>query len=209
MSHRGRGRVEVSGGFWLLAAWFGVANGWGLLGLVLFAAGIHELGHYAVLRLWGARVTALRLTMFGVAMETDCGRLSYGRELTVVLAGPAVNFLCAVLLAAIWRQDAAAGAHLALGLFNLLPVRPLDGGRALWLALTWAFGPAVGERGAQAVGSCLAAVLAVGLLAVMGESGGSLWLLPAACGLLAAAAREAGAVPRRGGENARFHGSWR
>lgn len=50
-----------------------------------------------------------------------------------MLAGPAVNLLCALVLggAHAW---VAAGAHLSLCLFNLLPVRPLDGGRALYLA---------------------------------------------------------------------------
>ena len=50
------------------------------------------------------------------------------KELAAVLAGPAVNLLCGLLLA---RGHAwvAAGAHLSLCLFNLLPVRPLDGGR--------------------------------------------------------------------------------
>ena len=34
-----------------------------------------------------------------------------------------------------------AGAQLVLGCFNLLPVRPLDGGRLLWLAAAWRHGP--------------------------------------------------------------------
>ncbi|MEI3361131.1 MAG: hypothetical protein V8R75_00350 [Oscillospiraceae bacterium] len=43
------------------------------------------------------------------------------------------NLLSAVVLTAL-GLEMAAGAHLVLGAFNLLPVRPLDGGRALYLA---------------------------------------------------------------------------
>lgn len=184
--------MRISGGFWLLIAWFGVVNGGDLLGMVLFAATIHELGHYAVLRLCGVRVTGLRLSVFGAVMDTDSARLSYGRELAAVLAGPAANFLWAFALAAMQRPVwyAPAGAQLALGLFNLLPVRPLDGGRALCLALSWWLGPTAGERIAGGIGACVAVALALTLSIVMRESGGSLWLLPAACGLLAAALRE-------------------
>ncbi|MEG2175228.1 MAG: peptidase M50 [Oscillibacter sp.] len=194
MSHRPERCLNISGGFWLLTAWFGVVNGWELLGTILAAAALHELGHYLILRAWGAKVTALRLSVFGAVMETDSENLSYGRELAAVLAGPAANFFCALVLAATGKMDYAlpTGVHLALGAFNLLPVRPLDGGRALGLMLAWLLGPAAGERAAGIVSGGGAVALALCLAAVMRGSGGSLWLLPALCGLLAIAAGEWG-----------------
>lgn len=74
--------------------------------------------------------------------------LSYGKELAAVLAGPLANLLWGLLLA--WLGGpwlVPAGANLVLCAFNLLPVRPLDGGRALELLVSWAAGPAAGERG--------------------------------------------------------------
>ena len=111
------------------------------------------------------------------------------KELAAVLAGPAVNLLCGLLLA---RGHAwvAAGAHLSLCLFNLLPVRPLDGGRALALAVSALAGPAAGEGAARWAGALTALTLGALSLWLMGRTGGSLWLLPAAAGLLAAGARE-------------------
>ena len=152
---RWRDRIRISGGFWLLAAWFTLVNGWQLLAVILSAAALHELGHLLVLRLLGARVRELRVSVFGAELMTSAARLSYPGEIAAVLAGPAVNLLCALVLggAHAW---VAAGAHLSLCLFNLLPVRPL-GGLVLWR---------------------------------IGRTGGSLWLLPAAFGLLAAALRE-------------------
>ena len=187
---RWRDRIRISGGFWLLAAWFTLVNGWQLLAVILSAAALHELGHLLVLRLLGARVRELRVSVFGAELMTSAARLSYPGEIAAVLAGPAVNLLCALVLggAHAW---VAAGAHLSLCLFNLLPVRPLDGGRALYLAVSWALGPAAGERLTRWAGFTAALALSVCLGWVMERTGGSLWLLPALAGLLAAAGREA------------------
>ena len=178
-----KGRVLVSGGFLLLVAWFIQANGWGLLLTVLGAAAVHELGHWLALGLLGARVTRLRLTVFGVEMETAWDRLSYGAELIAVLSGPAANLLWGLVLASLGKTwFTAAGAHLVLCIFNLLPVRPLDGGRALELAVTWAAGPEMGERIARWTGIYTAMGLSAGICCLLWRTGGSLWLLPAAIG---------------------------
>lgn len=186
---RWRDRIRISGGFWLLAAWFTLVNGWQLLAVILSAALLHELGHLLVLYPLGGRVLGLRISIFGAELVTDAARLSYPGELAAVLAGPAVNLLCGLLLA---RGHAwvAAGAHLSLCLFNLLPVRPLDGGRALALGVSALAGPAAGEGAAHWAGALTALTLGALSLWLMGRTGGSLWLLPAAAGLLAAGARE-------------------
>ena len=65
-----------------------------------------------------------------------------------------------------------------------------DGGRALYLLAAWAAGPAAGETAARWAGVIAALALSAVLAFVMVRTGGSLWLLPAAAGLLAAAGRE-------------------
>lgn len=174
-------RIRVTGGFVLLAAWFALANGWRPLATVLGAAAVHELGHWIALRLLGAGVTGFYLGVLGAVLETDSGRLSYGGELAAVLAGPAANLLAALALTFLCggRWPAAIGANLVLCAFNLLPIRPLDGGRALYLLAAWLRGPDAGERAALWLGGVTAAALAAGLGFVMWRSGGSLWLLPA------------------------------
>ena len=184
-------RVRVSAGFLLLVLWFAAVNGGALLGMVLSAAAVHELGHWLTLRFFGAEIRRLRVGILGAVLETDCSRLSYGRELMAVLAGPAANLLCACLLSAFGRgMEAAVGAHLVLGAFNLLPLRPLDGGRALYLLAAWGLGPWWADGVVRWVGTVTALLLAGGLLALMRVTGGSLWLLPAALGALAAAGGE-------------------
>lgn len=169
--------VQVSGGFVLLAAWFALVNGWALLAVVLSAALIHEAGHWLVLRILGARVSGFRLSVLGAEMETE-GTLSYAGELAAVLAGPAANLLAALVLAVLDRGHVAIGAHLVLCGFNLLPIRPLDGGRALELLVSCVAGPAAGEWAARCIGAASAAALAAFLAWVMWRGGGNLWLLP-------------------------------
>lgn len=189
-----RPRIQISPGFWLLASWFALDNSWRLLGTVLGAAVVHELGHCLALGVMHAPVTGLNVGVFGAELETDRSRLSYSGELAAVLAGPGANLLCAALLTVLWGPRCAVftGANLVLCAFNLLPVRPLDGGRALYLLTAWAAGPAAGDRAVQWSGGIAAFSLALLLGWVMLRTGGSLWLLPAASGLLAAAWREWG-----------------
>lgn len=184
MFQRAEGRIRVSFGFCLLTAWFGLVNGWRPLGNLLGAAAVHELGHCLALRRLGTAWKCLRIGVFGAVLETDDSRLSYGSELICVLAGPAANLLCAAVCAAAGRGrwDAAAGANLVLCIFNLLPLRPLDGGRALHLAVSWLAGPAAGEVTARWVGGAAGVLLGTAVVWLMGRSGGSLWLLPVAVG---------------------------
>lgn len=179
------------GGFWLLLLWFWYANGLWVLLFVLTAAAAHEAGHWAVLRLQGVRMTALRISVFGAELHAPRGILGYGGELAAILAGPAVNLVSGFVLSRMGEQFwAAAGAHLALGAFNLLPLRPLDGGNAAYTLISWVAGPAVGEGAARMLGVLTALSAAAFLAGVMWCSGGSLWLVPPLVGMLFAGGKD-------------------
>lgn len=181
-------------GLGLLVAWFALANGWLPTFLLVTAAAVHEGGHALALRAAGGRVSGLRFSPVGAVMRTESLRLSYPGELMAVLAGPTVNLLCGAMLAAAARGRpllyAAAGANLALGVFNLLPAAPLDGWRALQLLAEWKAGPR-GERAVTMGGGAVSLIAAGGLVWLMLRSGGNLWLLPAAMGLALAGGRAA------------------
>lgn len=98
----------------------------------LFAAVFHELCHIIILRICKCRITRVQIGLRGAIMETDT--LSWGREMICALAGPAGGLL--LLLFARWLPRTAI-CSLLLSVYNLLPLYPLDGGRALRGFIFW------------------------------------------------------------------------
>ena len=96
----------------------------------LLAAGIHELGHWLCLWAMGAPPRAVYLSALGARMEVP--PLPYEKAALAAAAGP----LSSLLLALCWPIYPELGfLSLILGLFNLLPLGGLDGGRILENAL--------------------------------------------------------------------------
>lgn len=124
----------------------GGATPW-LLGTVaavgLFASVVvHELGHAMVARLYGVQTNEIRLWFLGGVAQFQEMPTRRGAEALVAIAGPITSGLLALLLwfslplAASSPGGTVIVAYLAitnvgLGLFNLLPALPLDGGRVL------------------------------------------------------------------------------
>ena len=98
----------------------------------LAAATAHEAGHVMAIYLVGGKVTKLRLGMCDAKIETR--GLGYRQEIFCALAGPGMSVLVCLALRKAYATCAAIS--LILGLFNAMPVYPLDGGRALRCALT-------------------------------------------------------------------------
>ena len=149
----------------LLLAVFALAAPPVCLAAVLLAAICHEAGHYVALRLCGGRLAGVSVSAFGAQMRIrDRYRLSYGREALCVLAGPLVNGTLSWLLglAGAWREELYifAGAQLILGVFNLLPLWALDGGRLLWIALAWRTDPFLADKVCRVITAALLLALA-------------------------------------------------
>lgn len=134
------GKLEITGSFFLLAAWLNYLDRYALVPLAMLACALHELGHYAAAKRLGCGVRKIRLTAVGAEMKLS-GQLGYGGEIAVAAAGPCVNILLSFIFCR-WEWGCVfAGLNLALGCFNLLPIGRLDGGRIVYCVLAVLLGP--------------------------------------------------------------------
>ena len=177
-------RVEISSGFLLLlGALFWLDEGVGLLPWGLAACIVHELGHVAVATALGGRMERLSLTAVGAELKIGYDiPLTYSRDSLVALAGPLANLLAGVLALAL-RWELAAALTFAVGIFNLLPILPLDGGRIVYGLLANRLDPDWADRLMTALSGCLVGLL-VGVGAVAAVQFANVTLLLTALWLL-------------------------
>jgi Zn-dependent protease len=172
---------------------FGVATPW-ILGIVaamlLFGSVlVHELAHSLVAGARGLRVNSITLFILGGVSSITSEPASSKDEFLIAVVGPLTSF---VLGALFWllSQAAPSGssiaeiagylgfANLLLGLFNIVPGFPLDGGRVL-RSIVWAStrNMSGGTRVASYIGQTTAFVLiGWGIVNVLsGNFVGGLW----------------------------------
>ena len=195
-------KIFVSPWVVLLLASFVLLSSPLVLSAVLLAALVHELGHYALLRCLGGEIECIRISPFGADMRIrNRERLSYAGEMLAVAAGPTVNILSAFLVAAAgkWADVAYvfAGAQLVLGLFNLLPVLPLDGGTLVWLLAAWLADPFVADRVCRKIGLITLLLLLLGGYLLLHHESGSPFLLIGAAGIVGSCLPQLGLVNKR------------
>lgn len=112
--------------------WF--FDGSGLCAALIPAVAVHEAGHAIFLRLGGLRLRRISLGLFGFEMDYT-GVLKGFRGAAAIAAGPLFGLGYTYLASfgdGFWQLS--GGVSLALSIFNLLPVLPLDGGRLMALA---------------------------------------------------------------------------
>jgi Zn-dependent protease/CBS domain-containing protein len=118
--------------------------------LLLFVSVLlHELAHSLVARARGLSVKSITLFIFGGVSDLEQEPQSPGAEFQIAIVGPltslaigAVTFVAGALIGASAPLVAAVLGYLGvtnllLGVFNLIPGFPLDGGRVL-RAIIWA-----------------------------------------------------------------------
>ena len=119
----------------------------GIGSAALLAALVHECGHLLAVRLLSLSRCEMRLDFLGARLRTEGRLLSYGEEWLLAAAGPlfslSASAVAGLFLSHSYFLYVFAASSLLLGLFNLLPVRTLDGGRMLELLLERCFGTRV------------------------------------------------------------------
>lgn len=126
-------------------AWAWVA-GFAMAILLFTSVLLHELGHSLVARSQGIQVNRITLFLFGGIAAIERESSTPGQAFQVAIAGPLVSFALAAILfglTLVFPADTPgqvlannlSGINLVLGIFNLLPGLPLDGGQVLKAAV--------------------------------------------------------------------------
>lgn len=213
---------------WSLAGAFfpsevaGRAAGWywaaGITAAVLFMLSLlaHELAHSLVAQRLGVRVDGITLWLFGGVSRLSGEAHSARAEALITAVGPLTSFVLGGLFFLIGQALSAGRApgltgatanwlsaiNIILGVFNLIPAFPLDGGRVL-RALIWArTGDRVRATRIAAGAGMVFAFLMIGLgvlnFLLSGNVVGGVWLIFLGWFLLSAArAEESGVVVRQ------------
>ena len=101
-----------------------------------FCCIVHEIGHIVCLLILGEKPSAVELSFYGIKLERrEPSALTSAEELAVYAAGPAMNFMFSAFMMPFASQQSeiktAAAISLCIGIFNLIPCMPLDGGNIL------------------------------------------------------------------------------
>ncbi len=107
----------------------------GLCAAALFCCIVHELGHIVCLLILGEKPQLIELSFYGIKLKRqNISELKSFGEIIIYASGPAANFALSALLFVCGNAygiRTAAVISLCVGLFNLLPCQPLDGGNIL------------------------------------------------------------------------------
>lgn len=107
----------------------------------ILAGLIHELCHVLAVFLVKGRIYEVRITPFGATMDISCD--SVPAELICAAAGPIGSFSLLLLAQCIPKITLCGLIH---GIYNLLPIYPLDGGRVLHCITRILFSRSISER---------------------------------------------------------------
>jgi Zn-dependent protease/CBS domain-containing protein len=183
-----------------------------LVGVIFGCVVLHVLGHALAARREGRQAKTIILLPIGeitlvdeTQAEAALGAATWKREIKIALAGPLVNIAIAVLLgtvlltrfpeAHLWTKPFIHSNHLLrslvwsnlyLGLFNLLPAYPMDGGRVLRALFSRRMDGAQATGRVISIAHALATLMVVVgmLLLFQGGHPDSYWLVTLGCFLL-------------------------
>ncbi len=156
----------------------------GLVIPTLLAVLVHETGHLFAMWLTECNPKSIRLVPASVRI-TRSFAAAQRKEWLITLMGPAMNLTVALVLGVNYHLSGNVGVlefavlNVILGLFNLLPVRGLDGGTAVRMILCRYSTPDFAEKVLQIITLITAlAALTVGIIfAANGEFNPSVFIV--------------------------------
>ena len=148
---------------------------------ILVAVLVHEISHVVMALALGVKVTEIELLPFGgQAKIEDFTGLEPDHEIYIALVGPIVSLSLAGIFYFIQARMTSTylplfiNINLFLGVFNLCPALPMDGGRILRALLSQAIGYKKATGRAAALGKLIAVLfILIGLYQVYFQHSGA------------------------------------
>lgn len=111
----------------------------------------HELAHMIMGMLLGFKPKALRVNPLGVSIEfynyDENNKINRWKRIFTYLSGPMINFIFSIIFCFIEMEftlkTTIIYTNILIGLFNLIPILPLDGGKILKEILRMFYNPKV------------------------------------------------------------------
>ena len=135
------GKITVLPGFILLfAVLFYFDPGW-FIPAAFLSICIHEAGHIIALKIFKKKIDGVIFSAFGLSIKIRGDKMSYLEEAMSALSGPAASIAFAYFTATAGNISGydymyiIAGISMTYGIFNLILIRPLDGGLAFYALL--------------------------------------------------------------------------
>ena len=162
---------------------------------------LHELAHSYFAKRYGVNIYSITLLLFGGVASMEIPKKP-GQEAKMAFAGPLtsliIGFICLFIYSYIispnpvFSQNSVyliiwilGSMNLMLGIFNLLPAFPMDGGRMLRSFFAWKMSYAKATHSAASIGKFVAI-----LMALYGLYSSDLWLLLIALYIFGSATNE-------------------
>lgn len=128
---------------------------------------VHELGHSIIAGERGYKLNKIMLMPFGAVVTGDFDKPCLVDDIAISIAGPILNLLIALIFVAFWwiepmsypYTEEAVQTNLSMAVINLLPAKPLDGGRILYAILSLKINKKVAKITCEALGLVLSIIL--------------------------------------------------
>lgn len=141
-------RIRINLKIFIFILVFLLTNQIKIYGILLLFALIHELGHMLVGILLGFKPVKLEIMPYGlsVGFEVKCedynkkikkGNMLSIKKLIIALAGPITNLIITIIFLLFnitflgIERELVIYSNILIGIFNLIPIYPLDGGRII------------------------------------------------------------------------------
>ena len=110
--------------------------------VVIFSV-LHEIAHIFTLKIFGEKIYEVRFRAFGIQIKRyESVNISYFKETIISLSGPFINLLIFIIFLIFYKLSGLSfdgicimSVNFILFLINIIPIYPLDGGKAVYYIL--------------------------------------------------------------------------